>query len=135
MEDINIQKFTNIGGDNLIVIPDTSEASNGDVLTYDSELSVISWKPPQGGGSTVNLSGENGISVTPSGDGYVIGVSASSELSAGAGIAITTAANATTISLSGNVNSLMTLLENKPATGQPYMIGIDSNGNLTWLAM
>lgn len=50
MEDINIQKFTNVIGDNLIVIPDTTEASNGDVLTYDSELNVISWKPPQGGG-------------------------------------------------------------------------------------
>jgi len=27
----------------------------------------------------------------------------------------------------------MALLENKPATGQPYMIGLDFNGNLTWL--
>jgi len=112
--------------DLFIIYPDGGVSATGNISANGVEL---------GGGSTVNLSGENGISVTPSGDGYVIGVSASSELSAGAGIAITTTANATTISLSGNVNSLMALLENKPATGQPYMIGIDSNGNLTWLAM
>ena len=64
MEDINIQKFTNVSGDNLIVIPDTNEASNGDVLTYDSELSAVSWKPPQGGGTSY-IAGTD-ISITDS---------------------------------------------------------------------
>ena len=65
MADINIQKFTNAGGDNLIVIPDTTEASNGDVLTYDSELSAVSWKPPQGGGGGgTSYTAGNGISIS-----------------------------------------------------------------------
>ena len=48
MADISTQKFTNIGGDNLIVLPDTTGASNGDVLTYNTTNGIV-WKAPDGG--------------------------------------------------------------------------------------
>ena len=48
MADISTQKFTNIGGDNLIVLPDTTGASNGDVLTYNTTNGIV-WKAPAGG--------------------------------------------------------------------------------------
>ena len=34
-----------------------------------------------------------------------------------------------------DISAILDLLQNKPATGQPYMIGLDSDGNLTWLAV
>ena len=48
MADISTQKFTNIGGDNLIVLPDTTGANNGDVLTYNTTNGIV-WKAPDGG--------------------------------------------------------------------------------------
>ena len=50
MSDISIQKFTNIGGDNLIVLPDTTGANNGDVLTYNTTNGIV-WNAPAGGGT------------------------------------------------------------------------------------
>ena len=50
MADISTQKFTNIGGDNLIVLPDTTGANNGDVLTYNTTNGIV-WKAPAGGGA------------------------------------------------------------------------------------
>lgn len=32
-----------------------------------------------------------------------------------------------------DIIDVVTLLKNKPASGQPYMIGLDNNGNLTWM--
>ena len=49
MADIQKTKFTTVDGDNLIILPDLSGAINGDVLTYDSGLNAVSWKPPQSG--------------------------------------------------------------------------------------
>ena len=66
MADISTQKFTNIGGDNLIVLPDTTGASNGDVLTYNTTNGIV-WKAPEGGGAGTELTAgtnliiENGI--------------------------------------------------------------------------
>ena len=50
MADISTQKFTNIGGDNLIVLPDTTGANNGDVLTYNTTNGIV-WNAPAGGGT------------------------------------------------------------------------------------
>ena len=74
MADISTQKFTNIGGDNLIVLPDTTGASNGDVLTYNTTNGIV-WKAPEGGGAgtestakpvvtDTTLSGYDGIVAT-----------------------------------------------------------------------
>ena len=46
MSDISTQKFTNISGDNLIILPDTTGASNGDVLTYNTTNGII-WNAPE----------------------------------------------------------------------------------------
>lgn len=45
MADIQKTKFTNLNGDNLIVLPDTDEANNGDVLTFtnDEGTSALKW--------------------------------------------------------------------------------------------
>ena len=86
MSDISTQKFTNVGGDNLIVMPDITEASNGDVLTYNSTSGIV-WKAPEGGGGGgssytsgdgISISEENVISVKT--DGSTIHTNANGEL-------------------------------------------------------
>ena len=114
----------NANRSDLFLISANGVASAADFIAGGVSLSSL---------AGMNFIGEDGIQVTESADGYHIGVSASSELSAGAGIAITTAANVTTISLSGCLTELMYLLNNKPATGHSYTLGLDTNGNLSWL--
>lgn len=48
MSDISTQKFTNISGDNLIILPDITGASNGDVLTYNTTNGIV-WNAPERG--------------------------------------------------------------------------------------
>ena len=62
MADISTQKFTNIGGDNLIVLPDTTGASNGDVLTYNTTNGIV-WKAPEGGGAGTELTAGTDLTI------------------------------------------------------------------------
>ena len=34
-----------------------------------------------------------------------------------------------------DISAVLELLNNKPATGQPYVMGLDNNGNLTWMSI
>ena len=62
MADISTQKFTNIGGDNLIVLPDTTGASNGDVLTYNTTNGIV-WNAPKGGGAGTELTAGTDLTI------------------------------------------------------------------------
>lgn len=62
MADISTQKFTNIGGDNLIVLPDTTGASNGDVLTYNTTNGIV-WNAPAGGGGVTELTAGTDLTI------------------------------------------------------------------------
>lgn len=53
----NYSKFTNANGDELVVIPDTSTATDGDVLSYkDAE---IKWAPAGGGSGGAKIVSKN----------------------------------------------------------------------------
>ena len=52
MSDIQKTKFTNSNGDNLIILPDTDSANNGDVLTVTKSGQTASIVWAEGGGTT-----------------------------------------------------------------------------------
>ena len=66
MSNIQKTKFTNSNGDNLIILPDTDSANNGDVLTVtkSGQTASIVWAE-SGGGGTTDISIDKCIFVDP----------------------------------------------------------------------